>query len=30
MVKSAREGSLRAVFEKYYPMEVVAADIVNN
>lgn len=30
MVKSARDGSLRAVFEKYYPIEVVAADIVNN
>ncbi len=30
MVKSARDGSLRAAFEKYYPPEVVAADVSNN
>ena len=30
MVKSARDGNLRVVFEKYYPIEVVTADIVNN
>lgn len=30
MMKSARDGSLRAAFEKYYPPEVVAADVSNN
>ncbi len=30
MAKSARDGSLRAAFEKYYPPDVVAADVSNN
>jgi polar amino acid transport system substrate-binding protein len=30
MAKSARDGSLRVAFEKYYPPDVVAADISSN
>lgn len=30
LAKGARDGSLRAVFEKYYPPDVVAADVSSN